>query len=199
MAPGDSGPDRRTGWGVSQPVPSHLLLDACVVVNLYSTRQMAAILTATSSSPAIVDAVQREAQLVFRGGDGEDAREREQIDHSPCVTEGLLTVIDITDEEEFLTYIDLTQELDDGEAMTAAVAIHRRLPVATDDRKALRVLARHSLTPRSTLDVIRDWSAQGSVDPEMLRTALIDLQQRGNYLPARSHPLKAWWDASLSE
>ena len=63
-------------------------------------------------------------------------------------------------------YIDLTQELDDGEAMTAAVAIHRRLPVVTDDRKALRVLERHALASHSTLDLVRNWSEQASVDSD---------------------------------
>lgn len=180
-------------------MPSYLLLDACVVVSLYATRQMAAILAASGTPYAIVDAVEREAQFVFRGGDGDDAREREQIDLSPFVSKGLLRGIEVTGEEELLTYIDLTQELDDGEAMTAAVAIHRRLPVVTDDRKALRVFERHALTSHGTLDLIRDWSEKASVDSTMLRTAIIDLRQRGNYLPAENHPLKAWWDASLGE
>jgi predicted nucleic acid-binding protein len=180
-------------------VPSPLLLDACVIVNLHASRQMAAILAATETPCAVVDAVHREAQYLYRGGAGDDAREREQIDLSPLVASGLLTVIDVRDEDELLTYIDLTREIDDGEAMTPAVAIHRRLPVATDDRKALRILERHSLDSSSTLGLIRAWSDQASIGPETLRAALIDLRQRGNYLPARNHPLKAWWDSIMDQ
>jgi predicted nucleic acid-binding protein len=178
---------------------SHLLLDACVVVNLYATRQMPAILMASGTSHAIVNTVYREAQYVYRGGDGEDAREREQIDLLPLVASNLLPVIDATDEDELLIYIDLSRELDDGEAMTAAVAIHRGYTVATDDRKAVHVLQRHQVPLCTSLDLIKAWAERQSVSSEMVRMALRDLRQRGNYLPANRHPLKAWWDEMLGE
>lgn len=66
--------------------------------------------------------------------------------------------------------------------------------VATDDRKAERVLA-DRVPLRSTLDLVKAWAAHGSVDQATLRAAVIDLRDRGSYVPRRAHPLRAWWDA----
>jgi predicted nucleic acid-binding protein len=158
---------------------------------------MAHILAAVDGPVAVVDVVEREAQYVFRGGDGEDAKERESIDLQPSVAQGALTVIGSTDEEELLTYIDLAQELGAGEAMTAALAIHRGYTVVTDDRKAARVLAGQTVTLRTTLDLVRAWADHQAVSAEVLRVVLTDLRERGNYYPARSHPLRSWWDTAL--
>lgn len=183
---------------MSRPRVPITLLDACAVVNLYATHRMDQILEVVDGSFAVVDVVEREAQYVFRGGKGEDAKERESIDLQPCVARGALTVIGATDEEELLTYINLTQELDDGEAMTAALAIHRGYTVVTDDRKAARVLARQTVPLRTTLDLVRTWADHQAVSAEVLRVVLTDLRERGNYYPARSHPLRSWWDTALS-
>lgn len=174
------------------------LLDACAVLNLYATRRMESILAAVDGSVAVVDVVAREAQFVRRGGTGEDARERVQIDLQTLVDDGLLGVISTDIEEELLTFIDLSQEVDDGEAMTAALAIHRGCIVVTDDRKASRILFARGVTLRTSLDLIRVWSNSSSVTRQVLRTALVDLQQRGNYDTPRGHPLREWWDEVMN-
>lgn len=174
------------------------LLDACAVVSLYATRRLADILAAVDGPVAVVDVVEREAQYVFRGGGGEDAKERESIDLQPCVAQGILAVVGSTDEEELLTFIDLTEELGAGEAMTAALAIHRGYTVVTDDRKAARVLARQGVTLRPTLDLVKTWTDHRAVSADALRVLLADLRERGNYHPSRSHPLRSWWDAALN-
>lgn len=174
------------------------LLDACAVVNLYATRRMDQILATIDGPVAVVDVVEREAQYVFQGGDGEDAREREPIDLQSLVFQGVLTVIEATHEEELLTFIDLTQELDDGEAMTAALAIHRGFTVVTDDRKAVRVLASRAVPLRGTLDVVKTWADRQAIESEALRVVLTDLRERGNYYPSRNHALRRWWDTALN-
>ncbi|MGH2531664.1 MAG: PIN domain-containing protein [Thermomicrobiales bacterium] len=172
-------------------------LDACAVVNLYATRWMESILTSVGNPVAIADVVEQEAQFVYRGGTGDDAREREPVELQPLVASGLLSVISTTDEEELLTFIDLTREIDEGEAMTVALAIHRGCIVVTDDRKASRVLERRGVPRRSTLDVVKAWSERDAVQPDTLRGVLTDLRQRGRYEPARSHPLRSWWGDAL--
>jgi predicted nucleic acid-binding protein len=170
------------------------LLDACAVVNLYATRWMEPILVANGSSFAVADVVASEAQFVLRGGLREDAREREPIDLHPFLTVGLLDVIATDVEEELLTFIDLTREVGEGEAMTAALAIHRGWAVVTDDRKANRVLSNRGVALRTSLDLIRVWGDSPPVSQEMLRIALTDLRQRGTYDPSRRHHLRGWWD-----
>ncbi len=174
------------------------LLDACAVVNLYATRWMGPILAAVAGPVAVTDVVAREAQFVLRGGTGDDAREREPIDLQPLLNDGLLEVISSDIEEELLTFIDLTQEVGEGEAMTAALAIHRGCIVVTDDRKASRILFARGVALRTSLDLIRAWGEDPTVTQAVLRTALVDLRQRGNYDIQRGHALRAWWDEVLN-
>lgn len=136
-------------------------------------------------------------QFVWRGGTGDDAREREQVDLQPFFDDGLLSVIATDDEDELLTFIDLTTVIAEGEAMTAAVAIHREWVVVTDDRKAARELAARGITLRTTLDLVRAWHESAGIPDAVLRDALAGLRQRGMYEPSRAHPLKGWWDSVL--
>jgi predicted nucleic acid-binding protein len=175
-----------------------ILLDACAVVGLYATRRMDEIITVLGNPVAVVGIVANESQYVFRGGDGDDAHDREPIDLVPIVTAGVLSIVSTGEEEELQTFIDLTQELDDGEAMTAALAIHRRAVVATDDRKAERVLTERGVPIRCTLDLIKTWTDQERLSPPDIRQILIDLRQRATYEPRRTHPFRPWWDSILS-
>lgn len=172
------------------------LLDACAVVNLYATRWMGPILAAVGGP--VVDVVAREAQFVWRGGSGDDAREREQVDVQPFVTAGLLQVLSTEEEDELRTFVDLTLIVGDGEAMTAALAIHRGFVVVTDDRKASRILTERGVTLRGTLDLVKVWSEIETPASDVLSTALSDLRQRASYLPPKGHPLREWWDDILN-
>lgn len=179
------------------------LLDACAVVSLYATRRMADIVRVVSGNVAVVDVVASESQFVFRGGSGEDAREREPIDLSRFIEDGALSVLSTEVEEELLTFIDLTQVFSrhgrggQGEAMTASVAIHRQCIVVTDDRKATRLLTEKGVALRTSLDLIKSWSEQEELELKTLREVLVDLRQRGTYEPHRSHPLRGWWERGL--
>jgi predicted nucleic acid-binding protein len=183
---------------VRDPEAPLTLLDACAVLNLYATRWMGPILAVVHGPVGVADVVAREAQFVLRGGTGEDAREREPVDLQPLLSDGLLEVIFSDVEEELLTFIDLSQEVGEGEAMTASLAIHRGCIVVTDDRKASRVLVARGVELRTSLDLIRVWSESQIVTRAELRAALTDLQQRGNYDLQRGHPLREWWDEVMN-
>ncbi len=177
--------------------PPLTLLDACAVVNLYATRWMGPILAVVDGPVAIADIVAREAQFVFRGGTGDDAGERDPVDLQPLVDDGLLAVISTEDEEELLTFIDLSHDVGQGEAMTAALAIHRGCIVVTDDRKASRVLMGRGVELRTSLDLIQVWGESPSLTREVVRVAITNLRQRGRHEPPRGHALRAWWDALM--
>lgn len=179
------------------------LLDACAVVSLYATRQMVEILRVVEGKVAVADLVAMEAQFVLRGGNGDDARERDPIDLGPLIDDGVLSVLSAGVEEELLTFIDLTQAFSrqgrggQGEAMTAALAIHRQCIVVTDDRKATRILNEHGVLLRTTLDLIKAWADQEAIGADVLGVALLDLRDRGTYEPPRSHPLREWWEHAM--
>lgn len=172
------------------------LLDACTVINLDASRHAADIL-AHGGPHAVSDVVRNESLYIRRGGGGDDARDVVRTDLAALVTRQLLTVITTTDESELSLFIDLAQELDDGEAMTAAIAIHRRLPVVTDDKKAIRVLTTAGVTVTSSLHVVKRWFDADEIDPSMVSRVLTDIRERGSYLPHRGHPLHAWWSGAI--
>ena len=109
----------------------------------------------------------------------------------------MLEILSTDNEDELLTFIDLSLGVGAGEAMTAALAIHRGCIVVTDDRKASRVMLERGVALRTSLELIRVWSVRSRIPGDTLRAALIDLRQRGRYEPPRSHPLRDWWDVII--
>ena len=175
-----------------------LLLDACTLINLFASRRERDILGAQGQAVGIVNVVRRETAFVFRGGDGDDAREREPINLEPAIDAYLLHVITPTD-AELDDFVDLTLRFKgDGEAMTIAIALARGWTIVTNDRKAIRLIA-NRIPVRSSLALIRTWSIKSGIDPESLRTVLRDIRTRGNYAPSIGHPLKDWWDGAAGD
>lgn len=181
---------------MSEPpsVPAGTLLDACAVLSLYATSRMAEIIAAAPGPVAVSDMVLQEALYVRRIAEG--VSEREPVDLTPLVASRVLAVIGAEDEGELQTFIDLTVDLDDGEAMTAALAIHRAYALVTDDRKAERLLAGR-VQVRATLDLVKVWAEAEQVDDATLRAALTSIYERG-YQPSNRHALKPWRDKLLS-
>lgn len=169
------------------------LLDACAVLSIYSTRRMAEILAAVPGPVAVCDLVVGEALYVRRITDGE--RERESVDLTPFFDAGTLSVLATDDEDELQTFVDLAADLDDGEAMTATLAIHRGFVLVTDDGKAERLLTGR-VRLRSSLDLVQAWADGAQVEGPELRTTLTAIYERG-YEPPPAHPLKRWWDSIM--
>ena len=165
-------------------------LDTCAVLSLYATRHMAEILALVPGRVAIAEVVYRESLYVRRIVDGES--EREPVDLSALVSSGRLEVIGTEDEAELQTFIDLAAQLDDGEAMTAALAIHRSCVLVTDDRKAERLLAGR-VRLQATLELVRTWAEVERMDDATMRTVLRSIYDRG-YQPPSAHALRGWWD-----
>ena len=156
---------------------------------------MAEIVGAMRIPVAVADVVVREALFIRHIVDGEF--ERERVNLFPLIESGLLTVVQADNEEELLTFIDLAVDLDDGEAMSAALALNRNWVLVTDDRKAERLLeGRVQLRP--TLAVIRDWAEAHQITNDELRIALIGVDQRG-YRPAGSHSHRDWWESVMPD
>ncbi len=175
-----------------------LLLDACSLIGLCATRRIEAILAARPGRVCIVGIVAGETNYVLKGGNEDDAYEREPIDVPSLERSEVFSTLSTNDENELLMFIDLTQDLDEGEAMTGAIAIHRGYKVVTDDRKALRILAEIGVECETTLDLIKHWAERKDVSQEELRVVLVDMRQRARYVPHRQHHLREWWDTLLS-
>lgn len=172
---------------------SPLLLDACVVLSLYATRRMEEILRANQGSFLVAEAVLRESLYVHVVVEG--VREKEPVLLDPHVSDGLLEIVEPRSESEFASLFELSLKLDDGEAMSCAIALHRGFRIATDDGKTIRLLG-----PRvpivGTLDLVRHWADATAAPVIHVRDVLLGIADRG-YIPGATHIHRSWWDQLL--
>lgn len=104
-----------------------------------------------------------------------------------------LDVIELEGEEELAAFVHFAARLDDGEASICALAVIRGGIVATDDRKALRVLAEWApeVPTLQTAELIYAWAAP-LTDAEVGQ-ALHLIATEASFFPRRGTPRYAWW------
>ena len=171
-----------------------LILDASCLLNLYATDRMLEIAAALPWQLAVADYVlEQEALYVRTIGAQEEQEETVPVDLSPLIDEGLLLVLRLETPSEEASFVELAAVLDDGEAVTGAIALTRGHLVAIDDRKAKRVLGEKARGMRlvSTLELMRQWSA--FVPAQEVREALRAMQHRARYVPGQRDSLHDWW------
>ena len=101
--------------------------------------------------------------------------------------------------DEEATFVELAAVVDDGEAMTGALAAHRQCSLATDDRKARRVLGEQIPTVPllSTLELLKLWVDGAAVPDTELRAAVEGIRVGASYVPGPRAPLYSWWQSIL--
>src|SRR4051812_21577366 len=109
-----------------------LLNDASVLVNLLATDRLASIAEITGWQFALCPAVRDEVNKLRDPATGEMV----PLDIAPLIASGLLRVFELSGDEEVAHYVDLAAVVDDGEAMSIAIAASRRLDLAIDDKQA---------------------------------------------------------------
>jgi hypothetical protein len=176
---------------------SHLILDACCVLNFSASGRFVEII---QSLPAqvVVTQVVKDRELVSLRRLADEGHEDSRQFHD-AINQDLLLVEDFTEPEEE-TFVNYVFELgDDGESATCAIAVHREWAVATDDRQAISFFRREApeLQIISTLEIIKHWSEISSVSPAELRVVLLNIRSRGRYVPHRHHPLLHWWEGLI--
>ncbi len=176
--------------------PESLLLDASCLLNLYATGRLRDIALAQPYRLGVADYVlEREALYVWRSSSGEGQEERLLVNLTPLIEGGIIQVLRLEQQEEEATFVNLASMVDDGEAITAALAVHRGCAIATDDRKARRVLAEHTpIVPLvSTLELLRQWAEGSSVAQSDLHAAMIAMRSGASYVPGERDPSYEWW------
>lgn len=176
-----------------------ILLDTCALINLLASSEIESILSASASEIMICAAVEKES-LYLRSDDPNDTS-LAPIQIDGFMRAGVFSICDIDGGAEETLYVDYASQLDDGEAMSLAIANARDYRLATDDRKARRIYlesvrAKNRLI--STSDLIRRWAERKAVSAIRLKSVLLSIQRRANFVPTRSDANFAWWrDASL--
>lgn len=176
--------------------PVLLILDASCLLNLYATGRLGEILTVSQYRFALADYVLEEEALFTLVGESADGPlERVPVDLQPFIEDGLVEVMSLESAEEIATFVDFAIQIDDGEAITAALAVHRGCTVATDDRKARRVIGEQAPTIPlvSTLDLLSEWAEAAQKTMNELRSAMDAMRTGASYVPGRRDHRFEWW------
>lgn len=169
------------------------IIDTCCLLNLFASGEPKAILH-HHGGMYMSEQVSAEA-LSIREIDraSPELLIPKKIDLTECIDDGAITVCRLEQESEFELFVQLAQQLDDGEASALAIAQVRGLTVATDDRKARRVANTLSIPTISTSQMIQSWTNSESMSDSQISNILRNIQRFGRFVPRESDPLYLWW------
>jgi predicted nucleic acid-binding protein len=171
-----------------------LLNDTSVLLNLLATGRIKEIASALQVRLALCARVKAEAKFLRDVLTGEMI----PVEIDPLIAAGLLTVLDFESEAEQSRFVDAAAVVDDGEAMSIALAVSRKLTLATDDKKAVNYVRATfpNLELTNTPAILKHWSEAPTVRVELLSTAIRDIESKTRYFPHHTHPLRVWWESS---
>jgi predicted nucleic acid-binding protein len=171
-----------------------IVFDTSVLLNLLATGCPGAILAALSAQCIVCPVVIGES-IYLRNED--PAKPYELVSLTPLLETRGLVISGLETPAEEALFVQFAMELDDGEAMSLALCCSRGYMLATDDRKARKIAARHpGISLLSTPEVIRQWSEQSKCSADELRHVLRAIEVRARFDPANEHPLRDWWSQS---
>lgn len=168
-----------------------ILHDTSVLLNLLAAERLIDIVEATGWEFAICPAVRDEAKRL------RDAQTGEMVDVEiePLIAEGHLQVLELCSVAEQTLYVEQACAVDDGEAMSIAIAASRQLELAIDDKQATNHTRRRFPEIRlwATPDILKHWADLKPIDPTTLSIAIRLIESRARYFPSPSHTLHQWW------
>jgi len=173
-------------------VQQALVVDTCVLINLLATERLDEIALHVAPGLLVCSAVASES-IYLRPLDV--TQQPEQVVLDPFFESKILTACDCDNEAEEELYVNYALVLDDGEAMSLAIAHARKLPLATDEKKATRVIrdsAKH-IRVVSTSEILYAWATgkgRGEIKPVLEAIGI-----RARFRPPDDDPLVAWWNS----
>lgn len=179
------------------PISGLLFLDACCLLNLFATDRIEEILSCLPYRCATSRLVAaKEVLSIGTSGGATGLSEREVIPPDRLERLPDLGILDLETDAEVSAFVRFALELADGEASVCALALTHQGGVATDDRKALRVLARDAPTVSTvqTPELLHDWAQRLKLPDHEVLGALRRVRDRGRFYPRRDAPKFDWWD-----
>jgi predicted nucleic acid-binding protein len=173
-----------------------LISDTSVLLNLLAANCLDSVVRATGWQFKLCPAVRDEVKKLRDPTTGKV----EAVDISSLLERRVLEVIDFTAGDEQARYIDLASTVDDGEAMSIAIAVERDLDLAIDDKQAGNHARRIFPTLRlwTTPEILKAWSEAAAVDSAELQAVILLIESRARYAPAKTHALYGWWQTFKS-
>lgn len=171
------------------------------MINLFATERIEEILRGLPYRFAVSRLVADEEVLSIRVGTGSaDHPEREAVSPMELESSGCLTIMDVATQQEKTEYACFAVDLDDGEASACALAVVHGGGVATDDRKAIRVLERAApeVQVLQTPELLYEWVRRSRTPAQEVRQALLAIRDRARFYPRGAAPHCSWWDGFFS-
>lgn len=161
-----------------------IVLDACCLINLSVSGRASEIVGALGVPVAVVDYV----------------LEQEALTVQEELWKGIVQTVSLQNEAEENAFVDFAVYLDDGEALTCAIAQARGWAVASDDRKVGTLLRQNfpHVQLVTTPELVKQWADRETPGDAELRSVLESIQDEARYFPGVGHPLYGWWRQSLA-
>lgn len=177
---------------------SLVLLDACCLINLIASGRMDEILRSVPcrfSTSRLV--VAKEILSAARVPGANSPIERESPPQDWLESLDCLSILDLSSDDDFANFVGFAAELDDGEASVCALALSQAGAVATDDRKALRLLERKfPQVPRvQTPEIFYEWARFSKASEDEVGRVLRTVQVGARFHPRWDAPRFGWWDS----
>ncbi len=176
------------------------IIDCCSLINLYTGWRGLSELRALSGTWYVGDAVLDQEAQYTRDRDADGRVITVALDLRQAEESGAIRRATLHTSAEIDLYVDLSQELDDGEAQAIAIAKIRGLTLLTDDAKARRLA--HSAGLRvstvSTARVLQTWAAQEPSHQLQIREVLQRIVTLARFRPRHDDPGFDWWNSVLA-
>lgn len=174
-----------------------VILDACCVISLYASGHMADILATIPTQVAVAAYVCNvEARRIYTGPLEDVTRETTSINLQPFIDDKLIRIVSPENESEENSIVNFSAtSIDSGEAISAAIALHRCWSLGTDDRDVISFFMKGipQLHLISTPDLLKYWVDATHPQLTLIRTILENIRIRARYKPHEEHHLYRWW------
>ena len=176
------------------------IIDACCLINLYSTGMEATILRACADDFHVCTQVKNEA-LSIRQFNDEDPPQlvSHPIDLADLIADDLISLCEPEGLDEMDAYVQFATQLDDGEASCLAIAKYRGWTVATDDREAKRIAGESGIAVITTAELVRRWVSNEYPSDDEVVEVLQKIEQLAKFRPRRRSPESDWWHQVLDD
>lgn len=173
-----------------------VLLDNCSLLNLFAAWGNLAQLKACGGQWHVCDAVVAEAHYVMED-DGKGKLVKQPIDITKEVAAGNLSRCSPESDAESDLTVSLAATVDDGEAMSIAIAKVRGWTVVTDDQKAQEVAKGLGVAVVDTYEVIQLWAQKSRADAAAIQAMVRRITRLARFIPPKKSPHHDWWIAQL--
>lgn len=170
------------------------LIDTCCIINLCAIQRSPSELFAEFPFDWKIAKTVAQEEVSIRPHASAARHERQKIDLRPCFNSGVFDLCAADSPEETALYVQLATEIDDGEAMSLAIASSRGWSLATDDVPARAAAAKLKVKTYCTPQLLRMWVEANKVSVVEVAAVIERIEQLARYVPRKTLPEARWWE-----